>query len=409
MRRSFFAVCMLVAFVGAASASTRPATSIAVATKAHTRLQTLLEKGVAKGYPGMAFLVEDRNGDIQTAAAGYANLERRVPMNVGDGFHIASITKTFTSASVLHLVDEGKLSMDATLSAELGGVVARIPNADRITVAQLLDHSSGIYPTNNDIDYLNTLLGPNADPHRVWSPAQIVALADRDRQKPAGEPGSGHYYSDTNYVLLSMIVAKVTGTPFKDYVKKTFFKPLRMDSTYFYTDYLAGRVKPRMQITQGYLVATKDIRGMIAIHPMFKAVQGQKRGGDQLLNTTLAAERIDAAGGIVTTMDDLAKFASALYRGKLLSAKSQRFLEASLQGLDALPVDKERVWALQAVHKPYGLLLYKDGDGAGGVNTLMAYLPAKDEIFIGFSNSFGFFNEVDFMLNEVIGPWVAMQ
>jgi CubicO group peptidase (beta-lactamase class C family) len=283
----------------------------------------------------------------------------------------------------------------------------RIPNADRITIAQLLDHSSGIYPTNNDIEYLNTLLGPQADPHRVWTATQIVALADKDRKKPAGEPGSGHYYSDTNYVLLGMIVAKAAGVPFKDYVKQTFFKPLHMDSTYFYTDYLAGNVRPRMQVTQGYLVATKDIRGMIAIHPMFKAVQGQKRGDDPLLNTTLAAERIDSAAGIVTTMDDLSKFASALYRGKLLSPRSQALLEAPLQGLDAERLDRERVWTLQAVHKSYGLVLYKDGDGAGGVNTLMAYLPAKDEIFIGFSNSFGFFNEVDFMMDDVIAPWVA--
>jgi len=400
--RSLLVVCPLVITMAVTACGAAPPEPVHSA-----RLQALLEKGVAMGYPGMAFLIEDGKGNIQSAAAGYANLEYRIPMDVGNGFHIASINKAFTAAATLHLVDEGKLSLNATLVEVLGSAVARVPNSDRITVAQLLDHSSGIYATNNDMDYLSTLLGPKADPKRVWTPVELVALADKDRQRPSGEPGSGHYYSDTNYVLLGMIVAKVSGVPFKDFVKNTFFKPLRMDSTYFYTDYLAGQVKPRMEATQGYLVATNDIRGLIDINPMFKPVPGGKRGGDELLNTTLAAERVDAAGGIVTTMGDLAKFASPLYRGKLLSPKSQAFLEAALQGSGTLPIDKHLTWTLQAMRKPYGTLIYKEGDGAGGVNTLMAYLPARDEIFIGFANSFGFFNEVDFMMDDVIGPWVA--
>jgi len=59
------------------------------------------------------------------------------------------------------------------------------------------------------------------------------------------------------------------------------------------------------------------------------------------------------------------------------------------------------------MRKPYGTLLYKEGDGEGGVNTLMAYFPARDEIFVGFSNSFGHFDEVDFMMDDVIGQLVA--
>jgi len=405
--RSLLVACCIVITI--ALNACEPTPTLATAPVHSAQLRALLEKGVAKGYPGIAFLIEDSKGNIDSAAAGYANLERKIPMEVGSGFHIASINKTFTAASTLHLVDEGKLSLNATLVEVLGDAVARIPNSERITVAQLLDHSSGIYATNNDMDYLNTLLGPKADPKRVWNPAELVALADKDRQKPFGEPGSGHYYSDTNYVLLGMMVTKVSGIPFKDFVKKTFFQPLQMDSTYFYTDYLAGDVKPRMEVTQGYMVATQDIQELIDINPMFKPVPGEKRGGDDLLNTTLAAERIDAAGGIVTTLDDLARFASALYRGKLLSAKSQAFLEAALEGADALSIDEHRTWTLQAMRKPYGVLIYKEGDGAGGVNTLMAYLPAKDEIFIGFTNSFGFFNEVDFMMDDVIGPWVADQ
>jgi D-alanyl-D-alanine carboxypeptidase len=130
-------------------------------------------------------------------------------MRVEDAFHIASINKTFTAVAVLRLVDEHKLSLSATLKQCLGEAVAQIPNAEKITVAQLLDHSSGIYATNNDMDYLTTVIGPKADPARVWTPAELIALASKDRSKPSGEPGQGHYYADTNYILLGMIVEGV--------------------------------------------------------------------------------------------------------------------------------------------------------------------------------------------------------
>ncbi len=203
-----------------------------------------------------------------------------------------------------------------------------------------------------------------------------------------------------------MIVAKVSGQPYKTFVTRNILEPLGMSSTYFYTDYLCNGKRPPVVAVQGYLLATKEIRDAVAISPIFKPVPGVKRADGELLNTTLAAERVDAAGGMITTLPDLAKFASALYRGKLLTTPSQKFLTAALEGADVMPIDKHRTWTLQAMHKTYGVVLYKEGDGPGGVNTLMAYVPAKDEIFLGFANSFGHFDEVDFMLDDVIGPMV---
>jgi hypothetical protein len=72
-------------------------------------------------------------------------------------------------------------------------------------------------------------------------------------------------------------------------------------------------------------------------------------------------------------------------------------------GMNAQPIGTKRVWTIQAVHKPYGVLVYKEGDGPGGVNTLMAFDPASSEIFVGFTNVFGYFNEVDFLMDQVIG------
>jgi D-alanyl-D-alanine carboxypeptidase len=364
-------------------------------------LKALLEKGIAKGYPGMAMLVEHRDGQVLVAAAGLSNLEQQIPMRTTDGFHIASITKTLTAAAILGLIDEGRLSLDAKLKTLLPDV--NIPFADRISVAQLLDHSSGIYATNNDPDYISTMIGPNADPYRVWTPAELVALANGTRRKPSGKPGSGHYYSDTNYVLLGMILEKISGQPFKAYIKEHLFKPLKMDSTFFYSDYVAGRKSPPIKVVQGYLLATPDLRKVVKINSMFKPVPNPRRSKGELLNTTLAAERIDAVAGIVSTLDDMRKFGRALFSRKLLSAKSQRFLTAAAEGMETEPFGKRRIRTLEAINEPYGVLLFKEGDGPGGVNTLMAYQPKTGELYIGFTNIFGNFNEVDFMMNEVIG------
>jgi D-alanyl-D-alanine carboxypeptidase len=232
---------------------------------------------------------------------------------------------------------------------------------------------------------------------------ELIALASRDRSKPSGEPGQGHYYSDTNYILLGMIVERVSGRPFKDHLTQTLLVPLGMNSTYFYSSFLGKDAHPPEPTVQGYLLATDELRSAISINAMFKPVSGDKRSGGQLLNTTLAAERIDAAAGVVTTLPDLLKYASALFRGKLLSPKSQAFMMSVAEGMNGEPAGTKRVWAMQAIHKRYGVLVYKEGDGPGGVNTLMAYNPSTNEIFLGFTNIFGYFNEVDFLMDDVIG------
>jgi D-alanyl-D-alanine carboxypeptidase len=374
-------------------------------TKSDPELTALLKVGIKRGYPGIAMLTQSGEGKIRSAADGYSNLEKRIALRTDDAFQMASVNKTFTAVAILRLVDERKLSLNATLKEELGEASARIPYSDRITISQLLDHSSGIYATNNDMEYLTTVIGPKADPTRVWKAEELIALADKDRKKPSSEPGVAHFYADTNYVLLGMIVEHVSGRPFKEYITSTLLKPLGMHSTYFYSDFVGRKSLPPVEPIQGYLLATEDIRSAIEINSRFKPVPGERRKEGELLNTTAAAERVDFAAGLVTTLPDLLRFASALFRGKLLSPQSQKFIMSVGDGMMEEPIDKKRVWALQAIRKPYGVLIYKEGDGPGGVNTLMAYRPATDEIYLGFTNSFGYFNEIDFFMDDVIGKF----
>ncbi len=367
-------------------------------------LKACLQKGLDKGYIGIAALIQKSGEKRRSAAAGYADLENKKLLDPADAFHIASITKTFTAAAILKLSDDGKLSLSRTLKDLLGDVVKDIPDAEKITITQLLDHSSGIYATNNDPEYLATLIGENADPNRIWKPLEFIALANESRRKALGEPGSGHYYSDTNYVLLGLIVEKVSGETFKHYIERTFFKPLGMKSTYFYSEVLAGKHSSRNKPVRGYLRVTPEIEAVLNISSMYKKVPGFEKDDSYLLNTTLGAERIDSAAGIVSTLSDMYKFASALFRGQLLKAASQKMLMTTFSPEKEAEFDKSHNRTLQSMRKPFGLLIYKQGDGPGGVNTLMAYSREKDLIFVGFTNTFGFFDEVDFMIDSVLAP-----
>ena len=364
-------------------------------------LENLLRTGVAHGFPGLAVWIESPDGRVRAAAAGSSDLLRSTPLRIDDAFHLASVTKAFTAVAVLRLVDEGKLSLEATIADLLGAEVAALPHAERITVAQLLDHSSGLNATNNDPDYLATVIGLQADPARVWTPAEMIALAAKG--EPAGLPGTGHHYSDTSYVLLGRIVERVSGRPFQRYVAETLFVPLGLRSTWFYSGFVVpGHAPPPRETVRGYLLATPELRQVIAIHPGFLLVPGVVRVEGELLDTTLAAERLDTAGGIVSTLPDLARFASALFRGRLLSPASQRFLLAVGEGMESEPLGKTRIRTLEAVRKPHGLVLFKSGDGPGGVNTLMAYRPGTGEIVLGFTNVFGVGGELDFFLDELM-------
>jgi CubicO group peptidase (beta-lactamase class C family) len=360
-------------------------------------LDLALARVLQRGWPGVGVLVESANGKVRIATAGLAVIESRTPMSATTGFHMCSINKTFTAAAILRLIDQGKLSLDSRVAEILDQpVVKRIPNIADITVAQLLDHSSGIYPTNNDPTYVNTLVGSDAFARRVWTPVELVELATRPENKPAAKPGEGHHYSDTNYVLLGMIVERVSHEPLKAHITRTLLKPLGMRATYFYSDVLMGERATPATVANGYIKLTKDLTDAVVFNPGFKS----PRSG--WLNTSIAAERIDAAGSLVTTLADLHKFAVALFRGKLLSPKSQAFLSAVSGEMVGAKLGKPKTRALQGAVTPFGFVLFKEGDGPGGFNTLMAFHPKSDTIFIGFTNEFGNFDEVDTLMMDVM-------
>jgi CubicO group peptidase (beta-lactamase class C family) len=153
---------------------------------------------------------------------------------------------------------------------------------------------------------------------------------------------------------------------------------------------------PPSSLANGYIKLTKDITDAVKFNAAFES----PRSG--WLNTSIAAERIDAAAGLISTLADMDKFARALFRGRLLSARSQAVLTDVATEMHGAPVGRQETRALQGAMTSFGLVIFKEGDGPGGFNTLMAYHPESGTIFIGFTNEFGDFVEVDVMMNTLM-------
>jgi D-alanyl-D-alanine carboxypeptidase len=308
---------------------------------ASSAFDDVLQEGVDQGLTGVALAVDQDGQLLFDGVAGLANGEAQTPLAPADRFRIYSITKTFTAVLVLQLVDEGVLKLEDTVSQWLDDpAVARIPNVDRITIRQLLTHTSGVY------DYYNgagssfvddAITGQGADWSKVWTAQEVLAYVDGARHAADFDPGQGVNYSDTGYILLGLIVEQAGGQS----VSKQ----------------LHARILDPLGLTDTFLAASEPVPGGI--------VEGYHRLGDDLINVSgINLSWAWTQGGMVSTTEDLARFADALFNGDLIEQAS---LEAMLT---FLPADEQgREWGMGAarVQTPIGDLIGMNGSGPGFV------------------------------------------
>lgn len=359
--------------------------------------ESLLEKSLDHGFPGIILAIQRDQEIMWIGAKGVSNIEQQIPMQTDDRFHLASVTKIFTATAILKLIDQGTLSLTSKVVDILdSALVSPIPHINEIQIYQLLDHSSGIYGFNNDMEYIHTLIGNRVQDKIIWSPEELIALAYGQRVDPAGKPGSGHYYGDTNYCLLGLIVEKISGMPLRRYVKENILDPLRMFNTGYYSENTDSAKVELQTSVQGYLQRSEDLDALITLDTSFKEVS------DGLVNTTTAVERIDAAAGMVSTAQDLLKFGRALYFEDLLSPKSLEWLLSIGNSIENDEVGTKRQGVVSVRHMKYGILYLSLGDGPGGVNTMLAYHQERKSIVVAFVNVFGQFDEHDYFINELL-------
>src|ERR1044072_2688872 len=213
------AVCLLVtvAVHGQTSAVDKSALKSAIQLK-------LEEWHKAGSFPGATLGVVLANGDSFGFAVGVSDRETKRALLPTDRMLAGSVGKTFAAATALQLIKEGRIRLDDKIEKYLGRELwfSRLPNAKDITVRELMNHTSGLVRYEFKEQFTKDL---TANPEKVWKPAELVSyLLD---EKAPFEAGKGWDYSDTNYIVLGMIIEKVTGKKFYDEAARRVLKPSR--------------------------------------------------------------------------------------------------------------------------------------------------------------------------------------
>jgi D-alanyl-D-alanine carboxypeptidase len=260
----------------------------------HAATRAAMEQAVRSGAPGVLVAVADGE-DRWVGTAGVADRATGRPPHPADHFRAGSITKTFTATLVLQLDAEGRLSVDDTVETWLPGVVrGNGHDGRRITIRQLLNHTSGVYNHLNDPDLHQ--IGPVWLRHRhdTWTPPELLAVAMS--QPPPAAPGEAYVYSNTNYLLAALIVEKVTGNSYEHELRRRLIEPLRLRGT------LSPGTRETLPRPSGRAYSTEQ-------------VQLPPPGVDV---TEFNPSALRAGGELISTADDLNRFYEALLAGRLL-------------------------------------------------------------------------------------------
>lgn len=261
------------------------------------KLQALVDSLQWSGnFPGLSLAILKEGQPDIVIASGFNDKEKNIRLSTNDRMLQGSVGKTYVSAVALKLVQAGKLSLDQKVSFYLGQNVwfTRLPNAANITVRMLMNHTSGIMRYEFKPQFLRDLAA-NAD--KNWEPVQLLDYVLGE--KPAFEAGRGWDYSDTNYILLGMILEHLTGRKYYDLLKTEILVPNQLLHT-FPSDHR----KPE-GLSQGYAGDANEFggrdkvigeNGLFIINPQFEWT----------------------GGGVFSTTHDLAKWGKLLYEGKIV-------------------------------------------------------------------------------------------
>jgi len=234
------------------------------------------------GVPGAAVMVVKDGEILFQKGYGLANIEKTEPVTAKTNFRLASVTKQFTAMCILLLIEEGKLTFNTTLK----DVFPDFPDyGSEITIKNLLQHTSGL------IDYEDLI--PDTATEQLKDKDVLSLIMKTDSTYFI--PGSQHRYSNTGYALLALIVERISGKNFGDFLSENIFEPLGMNNTIAYEKNI-NEVKYR---AFGYNIKN-----------------GNAELSDQSITSAVLGD-----GGIYSSLDDLYKWDQALYTDKLIDKK----------------------------------------------------------------------------------------
>ena len=193
-------------------------------------LQKMLDKAITDStthIPGAVLLLSTSSAQY-VVAGGKSNLSSATAMKATDMLRIASMTKTFLSTVILKLREEGKLNLDDTVAKHLPETASKIANGQTATIRQLLNMSSGIFEYYDNPDYLKAV--ETRPSRQAWTPEEVIAYVYG--QSAYFSPGTQFKYTNSNYILLEMIVNKVSNATLASEMRRIIFTPLGMDNTF---------------------------------------------------------------------------------------------------------------------------------------------------------------------------------
>lgn len=338
-------------------------------------LQTMVNAAARElMLPGALVLLRTPQGDF-TAAYGTTQIGTTSRPGAGTYFRIASNTKTMTAAVIVQLAQEGKLKFGDPVSKYVAGV----PNGDNITIAELLDMRSGLY------DYTSSPEVPAIIDHdmtKTWTPAELLAIAFA--RPPNFAPDAQYEYSNTNYALLGLIIERVDRKALAEALQHRLFGPLGLRHTALPPSNVVALPDP---YSHGYLYGSSSVV-LLGMPPYSPAIQAAARAGTLVPNdyTTLNHSFAAAAGGVVSTADDLATWIRALVSGRVFDAAYQQRWLDSLRPVDpSQPGGQQYGYGISQLRWGSNAIYFHGGE-TPGYNSFMGYDPANGVTLIVWTN-----------------------
>lgn len=330
------------------------------------KYQSVINDAHKNGLPAIVTLVKSQDEKAWKGKSGVSNVEDSTLLDIEQSFRLASISKIFTSVVILQLIDEKKIALSDTVTKYLDTeTINKIPHVNKITILHLLSHSSGIYSFSENNRFWKECFF-NGGMSRIWSPNELISYIEN--KKPVHQPidpFTEKLYSNTNYILLGMIIEKVTSNSLSDEYQKRIFTPLKMNHTF-----LEGYDNQGRSSIDSYAIPNSFF-----LKSAIKKRGIKKVKGSELINLSKEYRLFNSwawsAGGISSNINDLSSFLSALRNGELLKKDSQKVLLQLNSSEDK------------------GITFFGGTGGSDGIQATMLHLMPSDINIIILINSSG--------------------
>jgi CubicO group peptidase (beta-lactamase class C family) len=311
-------------------------------------IDAIMNAEVKPDGPGAAIAVVKDGSVVHRSGYGLANVEWNIPIQPDTIFRLASITKQFTAVAIMILAEQGKLRIDDPITKFLPNYPT---SGHHVTVHHLLTHTSGIFSYTSDPDVLNKLLLDK-------TPQEI---SDSFSRIPFDfKPGAKFLYNNSGYILLGMIIEKLSGLSYADFIQKHIFDPSGMKNSYYLSN---EPIIPRR--ASGY---------------------DQGPGGIQNARY-LSMTQPHAAGALGSTVDDLVLWNQALTENRLISAEALAQMHTSAVLDDGTLIDYGYGWGISAYQQRRAI---HHGGGIFGFATFIARFPHDALSIVVLTNYSGF-------------------